>query len=139
MADMTGYALDPALYAFTSDLPGMYHHRACGFSFADGHSELRRWLDPRTTPPLVPGGTPAIKSSPLRGMWTSRGCRITPLDQKLSGKTGAVGQVRRKSEGRINCPRDAAGCIEPSGFGFRVSSRPFRHLHESIAPPSPRP
>jgi prepilin-type N-terminal cleavage/methylation domain-containing protein len=27
--------------------------RACGFSFADGHSEMRRWRDSRTTPPLV--------------------------------------------------------------------------------------
>ena len=69
MADMSGYSpCNPALYAFTSDLPGMYHHRACGFSFADGHSELRKWLDPRTTPPLVPGGDPlAIQSTPSPG------------------------------------------------------------------------
>ncbi len=33
----------------------MYHNRACGFSFADGHSEMRRWIDSRTTPPLVRG------------------------------------------------------------------------------------
>ena len=38
------------------DLPGYYHHLACGFSFADGHSEIRRWRDSRTTPPIVPGG-----------------------------------------------------------------------------------
>ena len=69
MADMTGYSpCDPALYAFTSDLPGMYHNRACGFSFADGHSELRKWLDPRTTPSLVPGGDPlAIQFTPSPG------------------------------------------------------------------------
>ena len=59
MADMTGYSpYNPSAYAFTSDLPGMYHHGACGFSFADGHSELHKWRDPRTTPPLVPGGDP---------------------------------------------------------------------------------
>jgi prepilin-type N-terminal cleavage/methylation domain-containing protein len=69
MADMTGYSpYNPSAYAFTSDLPGMYHHRACGFSFADGHSELHKWLDPRTTPPLVPGGDPlAVHSTPSPG------------------------------------------------------------------------
>ncbi|HOX55576.1 MAG TPA: prepilin-type N-terminal cleavage/methylation domain-containing protein [Candidatus Paceibacterota bacterium] len=69
MADMSGYSpRNPALYAFTSDLPGMYHHRACSFSFADGHSEIRKWIDPRTTPPLVPGGDPlAVYSTPSPG------------------------------------------------------------------------
>jgi prepilin-type N-terminal cleavage/methylation domain-containing protein/prepilin-type processing-associated H-X9-DG protein len=53
MIDMTGYSpTQPASYTFTTDLPGMYHGLACGFSFADGHAEMRRWRDPRTTPPL---------------------------------------------------------------------------------------
>jgi prepilin-type processing-associated H-X9-DG protein len=25
--------------------PGIYHNGACGFSFADGHSEIHKWLD----------------------------------------------------------------------------------------------
>ncbi len=52
--DMRGY---PDHWEQTGfyDLPGMYHNRACGFSFADGHSEIKKWLDPRTTPALVPG------------------------------------------------------------------------------------
>jgi RNA polymerase sigma factor (TIGR02999 family) len=29
-----------------------------GLSFADGHSELRRWKDARTMPPIVKGGNP---------------------------------------------------------------------------------
>jgi prepilin-type N-terminal cleavage/methylation domain-containing protein len=33
------------------DWPSNYHNGAGGFSFADGHSEIHRWLDPRTTPP----------------------------------------------------------------------------------------
>jgi prepilin-type N-terminal cleavage/methylation domain-containing protein len=49
---------DPSQYSFDGDYPGMYHHFACGFSFADGHSELKRWLDPRTTPPLTVGANP---------------------------------------------------------------------------------
>jgi prepilin-type N-terminal cleavage/methylation domain-containing protein len=52
---MAGWPDSPASYGFY-DLPGYYHHLACGFSLADGHSEIHRWLDPRTTPPLVTGG-----------------------------------------------------------------------------------
>jgi prepilin-type N-terminal cleavage/methylation domain-containing protein len=48
---MTGWPDKPGSYGFY-DLPGFYHHLACGFSFADGHSEIRRWRDSRTTPPL---------------------------------------------------------------------------------------
>jgi prepilin-type processing-associated H-X9-DG protein len=53
--DMRGWPDQPNQTGFY-DLPGFYHNRACGFSFADGHSEIKKWLDPRTTPPLVPGG-----------------------------------------------------------------------------------
>jgi prepilin-type processing-associated H-X9-DG protein len=35
------------------DWPSSYHNGAGGFSFADGHSEIHRWLDPRTTPPIT--------------------------------------------------------------------------------------
>jgi hypothetical protein len=55
-ACMAGWPNQPAEYSFF-DLPGMYHHFACGFSFADGHSEIHRWRDPRTMPPLVRNGT----------------------------------------------------------------------------------
>jgi prepilin-type N-terminal cleavage/methylation domain-containing protein/prepilin-type processing-associated H-X9-DG protein len=37
-----------------ADMPAAYHGNACGFSFADGHSELKKWMDPRTTPRLQP-------------------------------------------------------------------------------------
>jgi prepilin-type N-terminal cleavage/methylation domain-containing protein/prepilin-type processing-associated H-X9-DG protein len=39
------------------DYPASYHGRAGGFSFVDGHSEIRRWRDGRTTPPLKRGQT----------------------------------------------------------------------------------
>jgi hypothetical protein len=53
MTDMTGfYPSNPALYEFDQDMPGFYHHFAAGFSFADGHSEIHRWKDSRTTPAL---------------------------------------------------------------------------------------
>jgi prepilin-type processing-associated H-X9-DG protein len=34
------------------DFPASYHNGAGGINFADGHSEIHRWRDPRTTPPL---------------------------------------------------------------------------------------
>ena len=37
------------------DYPAAYHLDACTFSFADGHSEIHRWRDPRTMPVLRPG------------------------------------------------------------------------------------
>ena len=50
--DMTGYPSSPTSWGFF-DLPGIYHGRACGFSFVDGHSEIKKWQDGRTAPPLL--------------------------------------------------------------------------------------
>lgn len=30
------------------DWPGTYHNRACGVAFADGHSEIKKWVNPST-------------------------------------------------------------------------------------------
>ncbi|HIG30018.1 MAG TPA: type II secretion system protein [Verrucomicrobiales bacterium] len=32
------------------DYPASYHNGAAGISFADGHAEIKKWLDPRTKP-----------------------------------------------------------------------------------------
>lgn len=34
------------------DYPASYHNRAGGISFADGHAEIRKWVDPRTVQPI---------------------------------------------------------------------------------------
>jgi len=34
------------------DFPASYHNGSCSFAFADGHAEVRKWLDSRTTPKL---------------------------------------------------------------------------------------
>jgi prepilin-type N-terminal cleavage/methylation domain-containing protein len=34
------------------DYPASYHLNAAGISYADGHSEIHRWVDPRTMPPI---------------------------------------------------------------------------------------
>lgn len=37
-----------------ADMPSYYHCGSCSFSFCDGHSEIKKWRDPRTTsPPLA--------------------------------------------------------------------------------------
>jgi prepilin-type processing-associated H-X9-DG protein len=53
--DMTGYPDKPALTQFNYDMPASYHNGAGGLSYCDGHAEIKRWLDPRTTPPIRKG------------------------------------------------------------------------------------
>jgi prepilin-type processing-associated H-X9-DG protein len=48
---MFGYPDQPGQWTMV-DYPASYHNGACGFAFSDGHSELHKWLDPRTAPPL---------------------------------------------------------------------------------------
>jgi prepilin-type N-terminal cleavage/methylation domain-containing protein/prepilin-type processing-associated H-X9-DG protein len=55
--DMTGWPDPAGAVRFHFDYPGFYHNGACGFSFADGHAEIKRWRDPRTTPPIQPNGS----------------------------------------------------------------------------------
>jgi prepilin-type N-terminal cleavage/methylation domain-containing protein/prepilin-type processing-associated H-X9-DG protein len=65
LTDMSGDDPNqPALYQFSEDMPGMYHDKSAGFAFADGHAEIKHWLDPRTTPPLE---QPQIGSSGATG------------------------------------------------------------------------
>ena len=45
-------AADPSERTAWSDLPASYHNGACGFSFADGHSEIRKWLAASTRRPV---------------------------------------------------------------------------------------
>ncbi len=51
VTEMDGFP-DPSTTKIV-DYPASYHNRAAGFAFADGHSEIHRWVDPRTTPPLT--------------------------------------------------------------------------------------
>jgi prepilin-type N-terminal cleavage/methylation domain-containing protein/prepilin-type processing-associated H-X9-DG protein len=36
-----------------TDLPASYHNGACGFGFADGHAEIRKWLEGSTKQPVT--------------------------------------------------------------------------------------
>jgi prepilin-type N-terminal cleavage/methylation domain-containing protein len=50
VVQMDGYP-NPATTRIV-DFPASYHNGACGFAFADSHSEIHKWHDPRTMPPL---------------------------------------------------------------------------------------
>lgn len=49
------------------NLPANYHNGACGFSFADGHAEIKKWRDPATLSkkivanPTAPNDVPWIQ------------------------------------------------------------------------------
>ena len=34
------------------DMPANYHNGACGFAFADGHSEIHKWVNRNKIPPV---------------------------------------------------------------------------------------
>ena len=42
------------------DVPASYHHRSCGFGFADGHAEIKKWKDDKTIKAAVVGLVPGI-------------------------------------------------------------------------------
>jgi prepilin-type N-terminal cleavage/methylation domain-containing protein/prepilin-type processing-associated H-X9-DG protein len=41
-----GYFINNPAVAHWQDIPASYHNGACGFSFADGHSEIKKWKSP---------------------------------------------------------------------------------------------
>jgi prepilin-type processing-associated H-X9-DG protein len=38
--------------AMIIDYPGSFHGGACGFAFADGHSEIHKWMGSKIRPPV---------------------------------------------------------------------------------------
>lgn len=64
LVDMTGYPDKAESRRFFQDWPGGYHNRAGGLSFADGHSEIKKWTDARTTPPIMKGGFISLNPVP---------------------------------------------------------------------------
>ena len=56
VVDMGGWPNNSRNYRIV-DIPASYHGLSGGLSFADGHSETRRWLDPRTSASFKKGAT----------------------------------------------------------------------------------
>ena len=63
VVDMTGYP-DQAGQHRLANTPASYHNRAATLSFADGHSEIKMWKDPRTFPPLTKRDRPLNLDTP---------------------------------------------------------------------------
>lgn len=57
-----GYFVNQAHNWKWLDLPASYHNGATSFAFADGHSDMHRWLHPQTKPPSLPdaAGLPIV-------------------------------------------------------------------------------
>ena len=69
-------AADPAERGYWSDLPASYHNGAGGFSFADGHSEIKKWRNGRTI----------------------RGVRLTSSDFPISIPAGQTADIQWVAE-----------------------------------------
>ena len=65
VVDMTGFNPRTPGSLRLVDVPASYHNDAGGLTFADGHSEIHHWLDPRTKPPIRRGqDLPLMSPSP---------------------------------------------------------------------------
>ncbi len=51
---------DPGNLSGWGDLPASYHNQACGFSFADGHAEIHKWLVGATCLPVRKADYPGL-------------------------------------------------------------------------------
>jgi prepilin-type N-terminal cleavage/methylation domain-containing protein len=62
--DMAGMANPPTSYGaiYIGDFPASYHANGGGLSYADGHSEIHRWKDPRTMPAINPDNKWSVAS-----------------------------------------------------------------------------
>jgi prepilin-type processing-associated H-X9-DG protein len=50
------------------NMPAIYHNGASGLSFADGHAEIKRWLDPDTLKP----GSAGTRKGPRDVPWINQ-------------------------------------------------------------------
>lgn len=57
-----GYFINNPALTYWQDLPASYHCGACGFSFADGHSEIKKWRSGTSVYPAGRYATPASKN-----------------------------------------------------------------------------
>jgi len=58
--NMEGYDPEKGTSLTIVDYPASYHNKAAGFAFVDGHSEIKKWTDSRTTPLLKFGQALAL-------------------------------------------------------------------------------
>jgi len=76
-------------YTEWGDIPASFHNGAAGFSFADGHSEIHKWLDKTTVHPVVRNDNwlPWPERSPFKDiLWAM--ARLSPSPNGKSPNNG---------------------------------------------------
>ena len=66
-------AFAPNNAANIPDAPATYHNGACGFAFADGHSEIHKWRGPAMTKPASRGGLAGVNYNARNNFGTVAG------------------------------------------------------------------
>jgi prepilin-type N-terminal cleavage/methylation domain-containing protein/prepilin-type processing-associated H-X9-DG protein len=63
------------------NVPALRHGNSCGIAFSDGHTEIHKWTDPRTTPPVGTTQLPPNINTPNNAdvTWLQQHCTI-PLN-----------------------------------------------------------
>jgi len=56
--------VDKNAQAQLGNIPANYHNGCSAISFADGHAEIHKWLDPRSEPPLIPNTLVSLRPVP---------------------------------------------------------------------------
>lgn len=70
VVEMNGYSTTSVGSGELVDYPGIAHGGGCGFAFADGHSELHKWVDAAIAAPMPPSTMtfPAAQARDVRWM-----------------------------------------------------------------------
>ncbi len=61
------------------DVPASYHNNACGFAFADGHAEIKKWRDPNSIQPV-------LRTNPSAGLFQPAPNDVPWLQQRTTVK-----------------------------------------------------
>ena len=77
------YAVKMDIKHLWQDGPGTSHGGGCGFSFADGHAEIRKWKDGRMN--LRPMITTYINEFPF-GVFHSKSVDVAWIQERTSAK-----------------------------------------------------
>ena len=133
VVDMTGY---PGTASSLVDAPASYHGNAGGFSFADGHSEIKTWRSPYILVPPRAGLQRAypypIPATDKEFRRTHTGCRSTPpggTKSKPPKPEHAPGSIRLEVKDssqfgiRVQCPAGADLWNDNPVIACRLSGR----------------
>ena len=93
-----GYFINNATVNFWQDIPASYHNGACGFSFADGHSEIKKWVSASSKYTAVKYVYPQIRASTPPASRTSPGTSLErgTLRPATALRCTATSTLRRK-------------------------------------------